>query len=932
MTDNEEYEQSSNVKLLHTRQERKCCSPPRRKEECCVEAKEVKQPISRCEAQEVKHTIEDPTKWFYKLNEMFKYADKNNFKFYICADLPKGDGSKQYACFKNDVEFYDYYGRLPEEKKNFYEIQREGRPRYEVYDLEIEVKNLKQDQKLPTPEELFNHFITECYPQEIDEMYVNRRDEKPNWLVLDSSNKDKTSLHLKNSRRVFKNEADHKAWVNIFVKDSPLYSNFPDKSIYNKNQAIRMIGSTKINKNRYLKIWTAHNSNVSKRTMDYFITNVRDEETNLVEDNFIIPKLPDKITSETTEKGKDVRYEDMTSKKKDGKIRELCEAIVNGIKNNKIQKLHERGGDGVICYNDCMSLCCAIINEGIEQDKDFGDLVDKVLSLYRNRHTIDTRKIKESWISSSQQRRQNKEKCSVSDQPKASINTLYYYAYQAGWRSKSKREYLISSSLGGGHSDLAELYILESQDEPFINTYENGDSCYGYRWNNETLIYEKRTKEKMMNVMIQTIHPLVSDYSKSLRKKMKKEEEDEDEDEDDEKKKKKTKTKKAINKVIENLKTESFISNLFKNYAGKVQDIDFKKRLNNVSSWELPINDGLMINLKTLTVRKRTKDDLWTFYIRRNFVQNISRAYEYFLEVLKTKDKTDCFLQYVGYSISPSMRLKKIMICIGSKDTGKSTTLNMIRNAVSNDIMSSLSYKVLFSPKNESVHNEEFMKVKSIRVGVISEPDIKVPLSGEKVKGFVGNDPVDVRHCGGRLETLTSTCKGMLLTNRPPEIPADDTLTDKLIFCVFNNSFKKSLENEDKIRRLESDESFLDEVFSLIVLRGFDLHTSEEFFIPECMKNENDSYTNELNSVISFCKSRVRATTEDSKCQYVKKSSLYEAYKEFCTTNDFVPERKFNFFEQIRSHLGVSETKVHSNDRRTTYEVFKGFELVDLSI
>jgi hypothetical protein len=716
---------------------------------------------------------------FYKHQDMcFANADlkKDEYNFFVARDLETYtdkngclcEGAKEYSFFKNGLDFFQFYSKLQNEEKYYYELLREGTTRYEHYDLENESKDL------PTTSQMLNDFFEMCYPNEL------LRDSA--WLISNSSNNKKTSLHLKNCKRVFRNEEEEKMWFESNIKwiNNDKYKNFPDKSIYSKNRCMRLLYSSKRGKNRPFIIFDEHNKQVSRRFTDYLISCVSDEDK---------IKYTESIEVEEEEEYEDAEQQPTTfsrlsNSSKERKIKTLLEYIINGIKNNTIDEFKD-SGDGVVCYQDCMKLTTALIYECIVNKIEYNEMVKELVSLYRNVSPKNINKIIESWENSVQKRIDKKEKTT-------NIRTLYKYAKLGGWKQMTKREWLIMKALSFTHSDIARLFQEETKNAPFISTYEKGDKIHGYQWNKATCLWEERTKGKMITQIEATIVHIYEMYKQQIKNDTQQNDEEDNNN----------KQIKRIDKLLTNIKCVPYQENIFKAYSNITEDIAFKQKINPITSWEIPIKNNKMLCLKTLGIRERNTNDYWAFEIPRTFNPHTTQtAYEYFFDVMNyNKEKTNTLLQYLGYSISPSLREKLILICIGGADASKTTTMNIYRNVFTDLLISSLSWKVIFTPKNEAVHNEEFMKVKQIRVGIISEPNENCAMNGSSVKAFVGADPLDVRHCGGRLETIINHAKGIILTNKAPKVPADNSLTEKLLYCVL----KKHMLNPRKmLRRLK---------------------------------------------------------------------------------------------------------------------------------
>jgi phage/plasmid-associated DNA primase len=667
---------------------------------------------------------EDKTKWFYKLDDMYEYADKNSYTFYVCADRPKGDGSKEYCCFKNGTVFNDYYMRVPDECKNLYEIQREGRPRYEAYDLEIEVKNLKPDQKLPSPEELYNHFINECYPSDDEEMYFNKRDEKPEWLVLDSSNKDKTSLHLKNAKRVFRNEKDNKQWVNQYVKDSNIYHNVPDKSIYNRNQPFRLVDSTKIKKNRYLKIWTKHNANVSKRKCDYFITDVKEEDKiNRVEDGNTEHKVLDEEKDEINENGESLVYLEMGQESKQSKLKELCSYIIHGIKTDAIKELHERGGKGVICYRDCMTICCAIINEGMLNDVEYDTFVEEIMKLYRNKSDINLKQQKEKWEDSVAKRIKHKEKTST-------VNTLYYYALKAGWKPFSKSNYNLIVRQDEGCADIVASAIKDKYK------ILDGDACIYY--DEKMKVWTVGDEHDIKMKISEVLEPMLDTLIKSEKQKM---------DSGD------NKTAEARIKVLKSIRSyvlkTSGKTNIYKALIPKIRDINAHQDIIKYQNKHIYVfGNGTCYDYIENRLRDLTYDDYATNPSTINYFEckEIDSQYKYacdYFSLIFEEDKE--VINYVkrvcGYLMTKEVKEQKMIIARGCGMNSKDVFFNMLHE-VQGDNFQKGSTKLVLECDDGSAnsHTAQLQCRIGSNVVFISEPKKTLKLCTSAIKDYTGSE------------------------------------------------------------------------------------------------------------------------------------------------------------------------------------------------
>ena len=488
----------------------------------------------------------------------------------------------------------------------------------------------------------------------------------------------------------------------------------------------------------------------------------------------------------------------------------------------------------------------------------------------------------------------------------------------------------ITGALQGGHMDLAKCFMDEMSKHNLKITYERGDKVYGYMFDTKTKLYTELTSEHLIGLIQNVLLKRIIKFHEEVKDMV---DDDDEEETTDEKENKKNKDNdkldmylKGIKKLICNIKSINFITNIKTNLISMCQSLAFKNEINNPASWNIPIKDGKIIDLKTLIVRERTMDDYWTFELSRSYTKKQDRAIEYFTDLMKQNmEKAVCLIKYLGYSISPNMKLKLMILCVGDADTGKSTLFSIMSKVFSNNIVCPINDRAIFNNKSESVHNDEAMVLKRARVVLNSENKKGLHYNEGFLKHIIGGDPFSLRGCGKTTEEFKTTAKVVGQANDYPVHSGDKSFTDKLLYCMFENVYKKTTENVVKIERLKNDDEFLDQFFSLLLYAGREVYTEDEFIIPKCMLEVNEKLAREFNSIEQFIKDKIELKGDckgDDNCPlfdnddyYIEQRIIYPSYIQYCKDNDMEPEGKIKLLDKIKKQFG-EETRKYIKGKR----------------
>ena len=348
----------------------------------------------------------------------------------------------------------------------------------------------------------------------------------------------------------------------------------------------------------------------------------------------------------------------------------------------------------------------------------------------------------------------------------------------------------------------------------------------------------------------------------------------------------------ARNKFIMTIKKTSTQINILSslwamilmNSADTFIDANFDKKLG-----FFPIADGKVINLRTLEVRDRTKEDYFTRTTKMEFKPNPDEAFvrQYFGEVLSTKRReyVDWMLCVIGYCLTGENNMKQFYTLLGEKDTGKSLFLKMLGDmfqsygGVVND-------KVFRQSKTDSVHNTEAFSLIEKRVAFVSEMEEGDKFNEQLMKKISGGDDINIRGCGTNTNVVVNFNSILwLATNGIPKF-SDKAFAERMRIISFNHKF----ENNPVIR--DCILSHINDFFSVMCIHSQIYYNNGMTFkdvreVLESTKSvvdEQDSFKNWLDEENYSINDAYRNKTPelDTNEWRTKKTVVFASYTQYC--------------------------------------------------
>ena len=205
------------------------------------------------------------SKFHHRQDDMITHATKEQHKFWFSCDHINIHNKtvKIYNSSPSIKDFITLYQQS--EEKHFYEIIHDHF--YEYYDIDFKVDTLP-DQIDTANLELFNWFENtrdDFIKHNITNInFLN----KPDWIITTASSVNKLSLHLINRNCIFNENftfkafySSFKAYINSFINHQ--FTKAIDFCVSSNYRNMRLCGSTKINSDRVLKVFSFyHQENI----------------------------------------------------------------------------------------------------------------------------------------------------------------------------------------------------------------------------------------------------------------------------------------------------------------------------------------------------------------------------------------------------------------------------------------------------------------------------------------------------------------------------------------------------------------------------------------------------------------------------------------------------------------------------------------------
>jgi len=302
------------------------------------------------------------------------------------------------------------------------------------------------------------------------------------------------------------------------------------------------------------------------------------------------------------------------------------------------------------------------------------------------------------------------------------------------------------------------------------------------------------------------------------------------------------------------------------------------------------LENGMKIDLQTLKVTERTKNDYLTTEAPVSYINGPTpNADKFFRQLVKNKKEREYLRTLLGYTLTAETSARAFFIWFGHGSNGKSKVLELL-----NKIMGSLYHqcdKSIFvkSARESKGASPELVALLHKRACVYSEGEtadnIEMNISG--MKQISGEDKINARQLYGQPIGFQAYCKLHMLTNFIPRIPGEKSVMDRchvlFLDSVFSHDPKKGEYLIDPEFTNNLSTIFLSEVFTWIAKGSCEFYKTKKLTRPESYIIRTKKAILNEDAISTFIERTIEMT--DDKKIFMSKGDLFKEFQEFCNDN-----------------------------------------------
>lgn len=338
----------------------------------------------------------------------------------------------------------------------------------------------------------------------------------------------------------------------------------------------------------------------------------------------------------------------------------------------------------------------------------------------------------------------------------------------------------------------------------------------------------------------------------------------------------------------------------------------------------LPVAGGEVVDLKTGKVRKRTREDYFTFEVPTRYNKNAKPLFEQLLrdDFLGNEEMVECVTSYFGYSITGCTDQRKMFVTVGTGANGKSIAFKLLELTLDSPTYATGDKSIVNGLVKPGAPNSSLFKIRSSRIVNVPETEQGDRFNNEVVKRLTGGDSVACRELHSSEITFTPRFKLWIATNEMPDSSRSDAMLSRLVIinfpCVFTdnpspNSSQKRMDHKlvKKLSTTEYRESCL-----AALIKGAMKYFKEGLKYPEPITEALEEYKStifHMNEYIEkfyiFDKKKARSIDlrnkeERDEVEAIPFFKLKKDYLEFCSKAAMEPVNQSKMSEELKK-MGI---------------------------
>jgi len=363
---------------------------------------------------------------------------------------------------------------------------------------------------------------------------------------------------------------------------------------------------------------------------------------------------------------------------------------------------------------------------------------------------------------------------------------------------------------------------------------------------------------------------------------------------------------------------KDYIADIASRSYGILYDSEFETKINS-NPEILSIMNGKKINLRTLEVSDKTKEDLCTFECAVNYTTETQHADRFFKDIMPNVEEREYLRQCLVYMLTGDVKARVYFVWYGNGSNGKSVVVNLMKKILSTYY--TMADKAVFVKGKEvsgggaSPHLYALLGKRLIAYSEGETAD-EFELNMSILKNISGDDEISCRGLFKDQITFKSIGKLNLLTNYVPRLTTEKAVKDRTRMIFFDQEFddnptgNQKKKDTDFIESLENEH--LSQVFSWIV-QGAKLYFDggRKIEMPTNFQTRSAQMMAQEDSIEAFFKYRCIFTKKSS--DYIKRSELFELYKQYCNENSQRCQPRSTLYARL-GHLKIETCVLHGLD------------------
>ena len=277
-------------------------------------------------------------------------------------------------------------------------------------------------------------------------------------------------------------------------------------------------------------------------------------------------------------------------------------------------------------------------------------------------------------------------------------------------------------------------------------------------------------------------------------------------------------------------------------------------------------------------------------------------------------DKWVLLFEIIGYTLYPGVKFKKAFMLLGGTDAGKTTFITLIKDLLGKSNYSAISMKELFDPDNRFTMINLFHKL----TNVTSETKEYTIDDIDRFKRLTGGGPITADVKFKKPVTFTPYAKLIVASNKLPDVSDrnDRAFWRRWLIVEFPHVFS----NDDEWYYKTFTEQEMEGILTVSIMAITRVFMQKRFDFEQTPEQIMGIWLSNIDTVYRFVKTYVEkgVLILDPKNGdlWVKRSDLYNMYKDYCLDIGERGVGKKAFARVLREYFGITTDKKNNGSVR----------------